>query len=108
MVERDGVPEVQATVHAPHDRAGPLHPRAGRWRSEPERTQQTDWNVTAREPRDIWKELQDLAALWRAAGSPDRYRLLFEPDGGQRAASRCGRLSWRLAAPPPSGEGATS
>ncbi|MER8084235.1 hypothetical protein ACIO6T_18945 [Streptomyces sp. NPDC087532] len=66
------------------------------------------WNVVTHGPRDIWREIQDLAALWRAAGSPDRYRLFFEPDGGQRAASECGRLSWYLPVPRPSGEGAVS
>ncbi|MEU0836249.1 hypothetical protein [Streptomyces sp. NPDC005969] len=42
------------------------------------------------------------------AGSPDRYRLFFDPDGGQRAASECGRLSWRLPAVRPLDEGAAS
>jgi protein-L-isoaspartate(D-aspartate) O-methyltransferase len=54
------------------------------------------WNITTQGPRDIWKELQDLAARWRTAGSPSRYRLHFEPDGGQRVTSACGRLSWSL------------
>ncbi|MFE4333284.1 protein-L-isoaspartate O-methyltransferase [Streptomyces sp. NPDC056831] len=66
------------------------------------------WNVTTYGPRDVWKELQDLAALWRTAGSPDRYRLLFEADGGQRATSECARLSWRLPVYRPSAEGAAS
>ncbi|MFF3767343.1 protein-L-isoaspartate O-methyltransferase [Streptomyces sp. NPDC001922] len=56
------------------------------------------WSVTTNGPRDIWKELQDLADRWRAAGSPDRYRLFFDLDGEQRAASECGRLSWQLPA----------
>ncbi|AXE75727.1 transposase [Streptomyces atratus] len=30
------------------------------------------WNVTTHGPRDIWNELQDLAARWRAAGGPHR------------------------------------
>lgn len=63
------------------------------------------WNVTTQGPRDIWKELQDLTALWRAAGSPSRYRLHFDPDGGQRVASACGRLSWSLPALRPLDEG---
>ncbi|MFD5813942.1 protein-L-isoaspartate O-methyltransferase [Streptomyces sp. NPDC127038] len=54
------------------------------------------WNVTADGPRDIWREIQDLAVLWRAADSPNRYTLLFEPGGGQRVTSACGHLSWRL------------
>lgn len=58
-------------------------------------------------PRDIWKEILDLAALWRGAGSPDRYRLLVDPDGQQRAASPCGRLSWELPARPVDDGGAS-
>ncbi|MGD1220539.1 protein-L-isoaspartate O-methyltransferase [Streptomyces krungchingensis] len=63
------------------------------------------WDVTTQGPRDIWKELQDLAARWRTAGSPSRYRLLFGPDGSQRAVSACGRLSWLLPALRPLDEG---
>lgn len=66
------------------------------------------WNVTTQGPRDIWKELQDLGARWRAAGSPNRYHLFFDLDGGQRAASGCGRLSWQLPAVRPLDEGAAS
>ena len=66
------------------------------------------WSVTATWPRDIWKEIQDLADRWRAARSPDRYRLFLDADGGQRVASECGRLSWQLPAPRPLDEGATS
>ena len=66
------------------------------------------WSVTAHGPRDIWKEIQDLTALWREAGSPDRYRLSFGPDGEQRAASVCGRLSWHLPLPRPFVEGVAS
>ncbi|MFJ5725959.1 protein-L-isoaspartate O-methyltransferase [Streptomyces sp. NPDC093149] len=64
------------------------------------------WNVTAYGSRDVWKELQDLAALWRKAGSPDRYRLLFEADGSQWATSEYARLSWRVPVYRPSAEGA--
>ncbi|MEU8794598.1 methyltransferase domain-containing protein [Streptomyces sp. NPDC048643] len=72
-------------------------PGCGSWlRVEP--VSDRRWNVTTRGPRDIWKELQDLAARWRAAGSPNSYRLHIDPDGGQRAASACGRLSWPLPA----------
>ena len=63
------------------------------------------WTVITHGPRDIWREIQSLAVRWRAAGSPDRYRLLFEPDGGQRAVSACGRLSWHLPAPRPLEDG---
>ncbi|MEU1788101.1 protein-L-isoaspartate O-methyltransferase [Streptomyces sparsogenes] len=66
------------------------------------------WDVTVHGPRDIWKELQDLAVRWRAAGSPSRYRLLFEPDGGQRVVSVCGRMSWHLPTPRPLDEGAST
>ncbi|MEU0027469.1 methyltransferase domain-containing protein [Streptomyces sp. NPDC006335] len=82
-------------------------PGCGSWmRAEPAGHRR--WSVTAAGPRDIWKEIQDLAARWRAARSPDRYRLFFDADGGQRAASECGRLSWHLPAPHPLDEGATS
>ncbi|MFV5994904.1 protein-L-isoaspartate O-methyltransferase family protein [Streptomyces sp. NPDC056231] len=82
-------------------------PGCGSWlRAEP--VGHRRWNVTSQGPRDIWKEIQDLADRWRAAGSPDRYRLFFDPDGGQRAASECGRLSWRLPAVRPLDEGAAS
>ncbi|WP_328381220.1 hypothetical protein [Streptomyces sp. NBC_00400] len=66
------------------------------------------WKVVVHGPRDLWKELQDLAGRWRAAGRPSCYRLLFEPDGGQRAASACGRLSWHLPVPRPLDEGAST
>ncbi|MDN3260839.1 protein-L-isoaspartate O-methyltransferase [Streptomyces sp. CSDS2] len=79
-------------------------PGCGSWlRVEP--VSDRRWNVTTQGPRDIWKELQDLAARWRAAGSPSRYRLHVDPDGGQRAASACGRLSWTLPALRPLNEG---
>ncbi|MEU3509315.1 methyltransferase domain-containing protein [Streptomyces longwoodensis] len=77
-------------------------PDCGSWmRAQPDGHRR--WNVTVRGPRDIWREIQDLAARWRAAASPDRYRLSFDAGGGQRAASACGRLSWRLAASPDDG-----
>ncbi|GAB2330419.1 hypothetical protein STREPTOSP366_55750 [Streptomyces variabilis] len=72
-------------------------PGCGSWlRVQP--VSHSRWDVTPQGPRDIWKELQDLAARWRAAGSPSRYRLLFGPDGRQRVVSACGRLSWLLPA----------
>lgn len=81
-------------------------PGCGSWmRAEP--VGHRRWSVTVQGPRDIWKEIQDLADRWRAARSPDRYRLYFDADGGQRAASECGRLSWQLPAPHPRDEGAT-
>lgn len=73
-------------------------PNCGSWlRVEPIGAQR--WNVTTTGPRDLWKEIQDLAARWRAVGSPDRYQLSFHADSTQRAASPCGRLSWHLPAP---------
>lgn len=70
-------------------------PDCGSWlRVEP--TGRRRWTVRTNGPRDIWKEIQDLALLWRSAGSPDRYRLLLDPAGGQQATSQCGRLSWEL------------
>ncbi|MFF2205224.1 protein-L-isoaspartate O-methyltransferase [Streptomyces sp. NPDC058145] len=66
------------------------------------------WNVTTRGPRNIWMELQDLKARWQAAGSPSRYRLHVGPDGGQRAASACGLLSWPLPALRPINEGSAT
>ncbi|MEU9744713.1 protein-L-isoaspartate O-methyltransferase family protein [Streptomyces niveus] len=79
-------------------------PGCGSWlRVEP--VSDRRWNITTRGPRDIWKEVQDLAARWRAAGSPSRYRLHIDSDGGQRAASACGRLSWPLPALCPLDEG---
>ncbi|MET9777897.1 methyltransferase domain-containing protein [Streptomyces sp. NPDC006367] len=82
-------------------------PGCGSWlRGKP--VGRSRWDVTVHGPRDIWKELQDLAARWRAVGSPGRYRLLFEPDGRQRAASPCGRLSWFLPAHCPHDDGAST
>lgn len=82
-------------------------PACGSWlRVEP--AGRSRWDVTIHGPRDIWKEMQDLVVRWRAAGSPSRYRLLFEADGGQRAVSACGRLSWHLPAPRPVDEGAST
>ncbi|MFE2534954.1 protein-L-isoaspartate O-methyltransferase [Streptomyces sp. NPDC059371] len=82
-------------------------PGCGSWmRAEPVGRQR--WSVTVQGPRDIWKEIHDLADRWRAARSPDRYRLSFDADGGQRASSRCGRLSWQLPAPHPLDGRATS
>ncbi|MCO5974971.1 hypothetical protein [Actinoallomurus soli] len=59
------------------------------------------WVVTAEGPRDIWGEIQDTAARWRAAGEPEVYRLEFGPDGAQQASagSGSGTLSWQLTAP---------
>ncbi|MFD7409004.1 protein-L-isoaspartate O-methyltransferase [Streptomyces sp. NPDC059866] len=57
------------------------------------------WDVTVAGPRDIWSEIQDVAARWRAAGSPETYRLQIGADGTQRVTSVCGALSWTLPAP---------
>jgi protein-L-isoaspartate O-methyltransferase len=66
------------------------------------------WNVITAGPRDLWKEIQDITARWRAAGCPDRYPLSFNADGTQRAASPCGRLSWPLPASRPADQRASS
>lgn len=82
-------------------------PGCGSWlRVEP--TGATRWNVTIQGPRDIWKEIQDLAVRWRAAGSPDRYGLVIAPDGGQRVTSPCGGLTWHLPVPRPAAQGVAS
>ncbi|TGB08729.1 methyltransferase domain-containing protein [Streptomyces sp. MZ04] len=82
-------------------------PGSGSWmRAEP--VGHRRWSVTTHGPRDIWAELQDLARRWRAADSPDRYQLVVDADGGQRAASECGRLSWRLPVLRPRTDGAAS
>lgn len=60
---------------------------------------ESGWHVAAHGPRDIWAELHDLADRWRAAGSPDHYRLGFTEDGGQEVSSRGGALAWHLPTP---------
>ncbi|MFJ4151928.1 methyltransferase domain-containing protein [Streptomyces galbus] len=54
------------------------------------------WDVTTSGPRDIWAEIQDVAGRWRAAGAPDVFRIHFDADGGQRAASPSGALTWQF------------
>ncbi|MEU6346477.1 methyltransferase domain-containing protein [Streptomyces sp. NPDC046977] len=54
------------------------------------------WEVTTSGPRDIWAEIQDVAGRWRAAGQPDVYRIDFDADGGQRATSPTGALTWQI------------
>lgn len=54
------------------------------------------WDVTTCGPRDIWAEIQDAAARWRAAGEPAAYQLHFDTDGSQRATSPNGALTWQL------------
>ncbi|MFG2924294.1 methyltransferase domain-containing protein [Streptomyces sp. NPDC048305] len=54
------------------------------------------WEVTTSGPRDIWAEIQDVAGRWRAAGSPDVFRIHFDADGGQRATSPDGALTWQI------------
>ncbi|MFE5859687.1 protein-L-isoaspartate O-methyltransferase [Streptomyces virginiae] len=64
------------------------------------------WTVSSLGPRDIWTEIQDTASRWRAAGSPDSYRIHLAPDSTQRVSARsgpgAGQLSWLLpiATPP--------
>ncbi|MFJ8547178.1 methyltransferase domain-containing protein [Streptomyces sp. NPDC093586] len=54
------------------------------------------WDVTTAGPRDLWAEIQDVAGRWRAAGAPDVFRLRFDADGSQWAASPNGTLTWQL------------
>ncbi|MFD7861357.1 protein-L-isoaspartate O-methyltransferase [Streptomyces sp. NPDC059783] len=54
------------------------------------------WDVTTSGPRDIWAEIQDVAGRWRAAGEPDTFRIHFDADGGQRATSPNGAVTWQL------------
>lgn len=73
-------------------------PRCGSWmRARPDGT--GSWEVTASGPRDIWEELQDVAARWRAAGRPAAYRLHLDADGTQTVASQDGSLAWQLPNP---------
>ncbi|GAA3368467.1 methyltransferase domain-containing protein [Streptomyces sannanensis] len=57
-----------------------------------------DWTLAAYGPRDIWDEIQDTAARWRAAGEPDTYQLRLEPGGEQWVSAGSGQaeLSWCL------------
>ncbi|MFF7701252.1 methyltransferase domain-containing protein [Streptomyces lydicus] len=54
------------------------------------------WDVTTCGPRDIWAEIQDVAARWQAAGEPAVYRLHFDADDVQRATSPNRTLTWQL------------
>ncbi|WP_308409271.1 methyltransferase domain-containing protein [Streptomyces sp. BV129] len=54
------------------------------------------WEVTTSGPRDIWAEVQDVAARWRAAGEPDTYLLHLGTDGAHRATSANGALTWEF------------
>ncbi|MFF6772716.1 methyltransferase domain-containing protein [Streptomyces sp. NPDC012637] len=54
------------------------------------------WDVTTCGPRDIWAEIQDAAARWRAAGEPAAYRLHLKADDVQRATSPNGALTWQF------------
>ncbi|MCZ0983084.1 hypothetical protein O1L60_40130 [Streptomyces diastatochromogenes] len=58
------------------------------------------WDVTTDGPRDIWAEIQDVAARWRAAGEPTAYRIHLGADGIQRAASPNDALTWQLTPAP--------
>lgn len=65
------------------------------------------WTLTTHGPRDIWHEIQHVAARWRAAGQPDAYRLEFGTRGEQwaSAGTGCNALSWQLTDPQPRAEG---
>ncbi|MEV6393519.1 protein-L-isoaspartate O-methyltransferase [Streptomyces sp. NPDC051907] len=57
------------------------------------------WEVTVDGPRDIWAEIHDVAARWRAAGSPHTYRLQIDAGGAQRVTTSCDTLAWSLPDP---------
>ncbi|WP_309228156.1 protein-L-isoaspartate O-methyltransferase [Streptomyces lunaelactis] len=56
------------------------------------------WALTAYGPRDIWGEIQNVAARWRAAGEPSVYRLHLDGDDHQWVSAGAGTadLSWSL------------
>ncbi|MFF0160427.1 protein-L-isoaspartate O-methyltransferase [Streptomyces sp. NPDC005263] len=56
------------------------------------------WSLAADGPRDIWKEIQKVAARWRAAGEPSVYRLHLGDDHQQWVSAGTGatELSWAL------------
>ncbi|MEU6523643.1 50S ribosomal protein L11 methyltransferase [Streptomyces sp. NPDC046924] len=54
------------------------------------------WDVTTCGPRDIWAEVQDAAARWRAAGEPTEYRLHLDTGDVQRVTGPNGTLIWQL------------
>ncbi|MFB7255112.1 protein-L-isoaspartate O-methyltransferase family protein [Streptomyces nojiriensis] len=72
-------------------------PDCGSWVTARPGTAAT-WAVTVCGPRDIWSEIQDTAARWRAAGSPSSYRLHLDPGGTQWVSAGTGptELSWPL------------
>ncbi|GAA2630285.1 hypothetical protein GCM10010425_31520 [Streptomyces spororaveus] len=75
-------------------------PSCGSWmRARPAGTGR--WKVTVDGPRDIWAELHEVAALWRAAGSPSTYRIDIGSSGAQQVTTTGGHLSWVLPAPSP-------
>ncbi|MGW8882709.1 hypothetical protein ACWGRV_29280 [Streptomyces sp. NPDC055663] len=66
-------------------------PACGSWlRAEP--VGRSSWNVTTHGPRDIWNELQDLAARWRAAGGP--HRRAPRPDSRHPCSQRTPAVPW--------------
>lgn len=72
-------------------------PACGSWLTA--RADETDdsWLVTTFGPRDIWDEVQKVAALWRAAGEPATYRLHLDDTGEQWVnAGRDDKLAWPL------------
>ncbi|MGW1917008.1 protein-L-isoaspartate O-methyltransferase [Streptomyces sp. NPDC002076] len=60
-----------------------------------------EWDVVAFGPRDIWDELQSVAARWRAAGEPTCYQLHFDAHGEQWVSAGTDRagLAWSLPSP---------
>jgi len=54
-------------------------------------------SLAADGPRDVWGEIQDVAARWRAAGEPSIYRLHLEDDQQWVSAGpAAAELSWSL------------
>lgn len=77
-------------------------PACGSWLTARPDDASGGWTVTVFGPRDIWDEIQSVATLWRAAGSPSAYRLHLDPDTREQwvsGGSGATELSWPLAHP---------
>ncbi|MFF1712222.1 protein-L-isoaspartate O-methyltransferase [Streptomyces sp. NPDC058268] len=74
-------------------------PACGSWLTARPDEDAGDWAITVYGPRDIWDEIQCVAGLWRAAGSPSGYRLHLDPDTHEQWVSGgtgTMQLSWPL------------